>query len=92
MRSRTLVAPAAAMAILTFGAPAAMAAAPDAGCPAGFVQKEQNLPPGTKGAPSVSINDSTTACFKELPNAPQQLKDKIGVDTVEVAIDDVVRE
>ncbi len=69
----------------------ATAAVPSAGCPEGFVEKEQNLPPGTKGAPSTSVNDSTQACFKELENAPQPLKDLIGVDTVEVVTDDVVR-
>ena len=69
----------------------AAADAPSAGCPEGFEEKEQNLPPGTRGTPSTSVNDSTQACFKELVNAPQQLKDLIGVDTVEVVTDDVVR-
>ena len=66
--------------------------APNAGCPTGFVEKNQNLPPGTTGTPSLSVNASDEACFKVLPNAPQQLKDLIGTDTIEVAKDDVVRQ
>jgi hypothetical protein len=91
IRRTTTVVVLAAAAALPAAAPAA-ADAPTAGCPSGggFVQEEQNLPPGTKGAPSASINESTTACFNELENAPQRLKDLIGVDTVEVVIDDVV--
>ena len=70
----------------------AFADAPSAGCPTagGFVEKEQNLPPGTKGPASASVNESSEACFKLLENAPQQLKDLIGVEDVEVVTDDVV--
>jgi hypothetical protein len=90
MRVKLVVGPAmvATTAILLLAAPTAIAAPDDGGCATGFVEKEQNLPPGTKGAPSVSVNESTAACYKELPNAPQQLKDLIGVETVEVAVDD----
>jgi len=79
------------MALLLANALPAFAVAPSAGCPEAFVEKEQNLPPGTKGTPSTSVNESTEACFNELENAPQPLKDLIGVDPVEVVIDDVVR-
>jgi hypothetical protein len=88
MRSRFLIIPAAAVAISTLAAPIASAAPDDGTCPTGFVEKDQNLPPGTKGAPSVSVNDSSDACYKLLPNAPEQLKDLIGVEDVEVAVDD----
>jgi hypothetical protein len=73
-------------------APAA-ADAPSAGCPTagGFIEREQELPPGTKGPASASVNESTEACFNLLENAPQQLKDLIGVEEVEVVMDDVVR-
>jgi hypothetical protein len=71
-------------------APPVFADAPSAGCPTGFVEKEQNLPPGTKGPASASVNESTEACFKLLENAPEQLKELIGVDEVEVVTDDVV--
>jgi hypothetical protein len=92
VRRTTTVVLLAAVAGLPAAGSAAAANAPTAACPSGggFVEKEQNLPPGTKGAPSASLNESTTACFNELENAPQQLKDLIGVDTVEVVIDDVV--
>jgi hypothetical protein len=81
------------MAMLLANALPAFAAAPKAGCPEGFVEKEKPvLPPGTKGIPSTSVNETTQECVKELENAPQPLKDLLGTETVEVVIDDVVRE
>ena len=92
-RTKTVLAVAAMMAmLLALTAGPAFAGQPTAGCPSGgnFVEKEQTLPPGTKGNTD-QLNQSPEACFKELPNAPQQLKDLIGVETVEVFIEDVVR-
>jgi len=67
------------------------AAAPDAGCPTGFVEKKQQVPDSYGGAPSTAVNTTKKDCFKELENAPQQLKDHFGDETPEVVIDDVVR-
>ena len=81
----------AAIAALMLAATAfpAAAAAPAAGCPTGFVEKEQQLSDSSVGVPSTEINTTKEDCFKELVNAPQQLKDRFGTD--EVGIDDVVR-
>ena len=83
----------AAIAALMLAATAfpAAAAAPDAGCPTGFVEKEQQVPPSYGGTPSTAVNTSEEDCFKELEHAPQQLKDHFGDETPEVIIDDVVR-
>jgi ABC-type sugar transport system substrate-binding protein len=82
----------AAIAALMLAATAfpAAAAAPEAGCPPGFVEKEQNLPDSSVGVPSTEVNTTKEDCFKKLENAPQQLKDRFGTD--EVGMDDVVRE
>ena len=81
----------AAIAALMLAATAfpAAAAAPDAGCPPGFVEEAKELPPSSVGAPSTEINTSEEDCFKKLVNFPQPLKDRFGTD--EVGIDDVVR-
>jgi hypothetical protein len=82
----------AAIAALMLAATAfpAAAAAPAAGCPTGFVEKEQQLSDSSVGVPSTEINTTPEDCFKVLVNAPQQLKDRFGTD--EVGIDDVVRQ
>jgi hypothetical protein len=81
----------AAIAALMLAATAfpAAAAAPAAGCPTGFDEKKQQLPPSSVGVPSTEINTTEEDCFKKLENAPQSLKDRFGTD--EVGIDDVVR-
>jgi hypothetical protein len=80
-----------AMLVAAMAAPA-FAAQPEGGCPSGggFVEKTQPLPSGFKGN-SDQLNSSTDACFNELENAPQPLKDIIGVDPIEIVIEDVVR-
>ena len=81
----------AAIAALMLAATAfpAAAAAPDAGCPTGFVESEKPLPPSSVGDPSTEINTTPEDCFKVLENFPQPLKERFGTD--EVGIDDVVR-
>ena len=69
----------------------AAAAAPDAGCPTGFDERVQQVPPSYGGSPSTTVNTTEEDCFKELEHAPQQLKDHFGDETPEVVIDDVVR-
>ena len=83
----------AAIAALMLAATAfpAAAAAPAAGCPTGFVEKEQPVPDSYGGSPSTAVNTTEQDCFKELEHAPQQLKDHFGVETVYVIMDDVVR-
>ena len=84
----------AAIAALMLAATAfpAAAAAPDAGCPTGFDERVQPVPDSYGGDPSNAVNTSEEDCFKELVNAPQQLKDHFGDQTPEVVIDDVVRQ
>jgi len=80
------------VALLALSVGPAFAGQPEGGCPSGggFVEKEQTLPPGTKGNTD-QLNTSPEQCFKVIENAPQPLKDLIGVDPVEVFIEDVVR-
>ena len=94
MRRIVLMLAMAAIAALMLAATAVpvAAAAPAAGCPTGFDEKEQQLSDPTAGAPSTAINTTREDCFKELENAPQPLKEKFDVETVEVVTDDVVRE
>jgi ABC-type glycerol-3-phosphate transport system substrate-binding protein len=81
----------AAIAALMLAATAfpAAAAAPDAGCPPGFVPEDKDLPSSSVGVPSTEINSSEVDCFKKLENFPPPLKDRFGTD--EVGIDNVVR-
>ncbi len=91
MKRIVLVLAMAAIAALMLAATAfpAAAAAPDAGCPTGFVEKVKEDLPSTVGDPSTEINTSEEDCFKKLENFPQPLKERFGTD--EVGIDDVVR-
>ena len=80
----------AAIAALMLAATAfpAAAAAPDAGCPPGFVL-HRPVSANTVGNPSTEINPSVLDCFKKLENFPPPLTKRFGTD--EVGIDNVVR-
>ncbi len=89
---RIIAAATVTVAQLALGVGPAFAGQPEGDCPSGggFVEKVQTLPPGTKGNTD-QLNTSPEQCFKVIENAPQPLKDLIGVDPVEVFIEDVVR-
>jgi hypothetical protein len=82
----------AAIAALMLAATAfpAAAAAPDAGCPPGFVLHPPLSEANTVGNPSTEINPSLDDCYKKLENFPPRLTERFGTD--EVGFDNVVRQ